>query len=555
MNIKTLFITALVVSTLSVTAQQKKPAAAAQSSAVPRPKLMIGIMVDQMRWDYLYRFYERYGSGGFKRMLNEGFSVENTYINYVPSVTAVGHATVYTGSVPAIHGMAGNDFIQQSTGRTVYCVEDTTVSTVGSGTVVAGQMSPRNLLATTMTDELRMATNFRSKVIAVASKDRGSILPGGHTANAAYWYDEDTGNWVTSTYYMNTLPAWVSDFNAQRYHEKYLKLDWNTLYPINTYVQSSKDDNRYEGRFSGMTTSAFPIKTSEMSNRWNTLITSTPYGSSLTLDLAKAAVENEDLGADAITDFLAVSVSSPDYVGHQFGPNSIEVEDTYLRLDRDLATFFTYLDTKVGKGNYTVFLTADHGVQHNVGFMADNMMSAGLFQTSANMRELNTLLENEFKIKGAIRSFSNYQVSLNYAAIEAGKSSIADIKTKIIELLKKKPGVAFAVDMDDAQTANIPANYRERIINGYNRERSGVIQIILKPAWYSGLGTSPTGATHGTLSPDDTRIPFVLMGWGIKHGKTNASHNMTDIAPTITGLLRIQEPNGNIGVAVNEAYK
>ncbi len=512
-------------------------------------------MVDQMRWDYLYRFYERYGNGGFKRMLNEGFSVENTYINYVPSVTAVGHASVYTGSVPAIHGMAGNDFIQQSTGRTVYCVEDTTVSTVGSGTVVAGQMSPRNLLATTITDELRMSTNFRSKVIAIASKDRGSILPGGHAANAAYWYDEDTGNWVTSTYYMNALPAWVSNFNAQRYHEKYLKQDWNTLYPVNTYVQSSKDDNRYEGRFSGMTTSAFPVKTSEMSTRWNTLITSTPYGSSLTLDLAKAAIENEELGADAITDFLAVSLSSPDYIGHQFGPNSIEVEDTYLRLDRDLAIFFTYLDAKVGKGNYAVFLTADHAVQHNAGFMLDNKMNAGVFQTSANMRELNTLLENEFKIKGAIRSFSNYQVSLNYAAIDGGKGSVADIKRKTIEFLKKKEGVAFVVDMDDAQTTNIPANYRERIINGYHRERSGVIQIILKPAWYSGSGASPTGATHGTLSPDDTRIPFVLMGWGIKHGKTNASHNMTDIAPTISGLLRIQEPNGNIGVAVNEVYK
>lgn len=555
MNIKTLLISVLTISTLSVSAQQKKSVPSVQSPALPSPKLMVGIMVDQMRWDYLYRFYERYGNGGFKRMLNEGFSVENTYINYVPSVTAVGHATVYTGSVPAIHGMAGNDFIQQSTGRTVYCVEDTTVSTVGSGTVVAGKMSPRNLFTTTMTDELRLATNFRSKVIAVASKDRGSILPGGHTANAAYWYDEDTGNWVTSTYYMNALPAWVSNFNAQKYHEKYLKQDWNTLYPINTYVQSSKDDNRYEGRFSGMTSSTFPIKTSEMSDRWNTLITNTPYGSSLTLDLAKAAVENEELGADAITDFLAISVSSPDYIGHQFGPNSIEVEDTYLRLDRDLATFFTYLDTKIGKGNYTVFLTADHAVQHNAGFMTDNKINAGVFQTAANIRELNMVLENEFKVKGAIRSFSNYQVSLNYPAIETGKASIADIKRKTIEFLQKKEGVAFVVDMEEAQTINIPAEYRERIINGYNRERSGVIQIILKPAWYSGAGSSPTGATHGTLSPDDTHIPFVLMGWGIKHGKTNVTHNMTDIAPTISGLLRIQEPNGNIGKAVSEAYK
>ncbi|MBC7758855.1 MAG: alkaline phosphatase family protein [Phormidesmis sp. FL-bin-119] len=553
MNFKIFLISFLFFSSLSVIAQQKKAAAPTQSATVPRPKLVVGIMVDQMRWDFLYRFYERYGSGGFKRMLNEGFSAENTYINYLPSVTGAGHSSVYTGSVPAIHGIAGNDFIIQATGKTVYCTEDSTVSTVGSSTVDAGRMSPRNMLTTTMTDELRMATNFRSKVIAIASKDRGSILPGGHTANAAYWYDGASGNWITSTYYMNALPAWVSNFNAQKYPEKYLKQDWNTLYPLNTYIQSTKDDTPYEGRFAGTDSPTFPVRTSAMASRGFGLITSTPYGSSLTLDLARAAIENEQLGADAITDFLAISVSSPDYIGHQFGPNSIEVEDTYLRLDRDLATFFTYLDSKVGKGNYTIFLTADHAVQHNANYMRDNKMNAGIFQTSAVMQELNKVLESEFKVKSAVRSFSNYTVSLNYPAIEAGKSNLSDVKKRIIEFLQETEGVAYAVDMDEAQTATIPGNYRERIINGYNRERSGVIQIVLKPAWYSGLAA--TGATHGTLSPDDTHIPFVLMGWGIKQGKTNASYNMTDIAPTITGLLRIQEPNGSIGKAVTEAYK
>lgn len=553
MNIKTLAISCLIVFSLSASAQQRKPVASLQNTAVPRPKLLVGLMVDQMRWDFLYRFYERYGNGGFKRMLNEGFSAENTYINYLPSVTGIGHATVYTGSVPAIHGIAGNDFIIQATGESVYCTEDSTASTVGSGNVAVGKMSPRNLLATTMTDELRMATNFRSKVIAIASKDRGSIIPGGHSANAAYWFDGTSGNWVTSTYYMNALPAWVSNFNAQKHPEKYLKQDWNTLYPINTYLQSTKDDSRYEGKFAGTVSPTFPVKTSEMMSKGPGIISNTPYGSSLTLDLAKAAIVNEQLGADAITDFLAVSISSPDYIGHQFGPNSIEIEDTYLRLDRDIATFFTYLDSKVGKGNYTVFLTADHGVQHNANYMLDNKIKAGIFQTSAIMDELNKELESEFKIKGAVRSFSNYAVSLNYPAIEAEKSSVAKVKESIIDFLQKKEGVAFAVDMENAQTTNMPENYRERIINGYNRDRSGVIQIILQPAWYSGSG--PTGATHGTLSPDDTRIPFVLMGWGIKQGRTNAPYNMTDIAPTISGLLRIQEPNGNIGRAVIEAYK
>lgn len=512
-------------------------------------------MVDQMRWDFLYRFYERYGNGGFKRLLNEGFSCENAYINYVPSVTGIGHATVYTGSVPAIHGITGNDWIIQATGKTMYCAADSTVQTVGSSTVSAGKMSPVNLLSTTMTDELRLATNFRSKVIAIASKDRGAIIPGGHTANAAYWYDGSSGNWITSTYYMNELPGWVSNFNAQKYPEKYLKQDWNTLYPIETYLQSTKDNVLYEGKFPGMTTSTFPVKTSEMVSRGPGILTNTPYGSSLTLDLAKAAVENEALGADAITDFLAVSVSSPDYVGHQFGPNSIEVEDTYLRLDRDLAAFFTYLDNKVGKGNYTVFLTADHAAQHNAGFLLDNKVAAGVFPSSTILNNLNTQLESEFKVKNIVKSFSNYAVSLNYADIAAKKLSEDAIRKSTIDFLKKQEGIAFVVDIPNAQNATIPAIYKEKIINGYHPERSGVIQIVLEPAWYSGTSMRSTGATHGSMNPADTHIPMVFMGWGIKQGKSNNIYNMTDIAPTISGLLRIQEPNGNIGKAVNEALK
>jgi hypothetical protein len=188
------------------------------SSALPRPKLVVGLMVDQMRWDYLYRFYDRYQQNGFKRMLNEGFTCENTNIDYLPTVTAIGHSTVYTGSVPALHGIAGNDFIIQATGKTMYCTEDPSVESVGT-TSAAGKMSPRNMLASTITDELRLATNFRSKVIGIALKDRGSILPAGHSANAAYWFDDVSGNWVTSTYYMKELPTWVQQFNAQPAHQ------------------------------------------------------------------------------------------------------------------------------------------------------------------------------------------------------------------------------------------------------------------------------------------------------------------------------------------------
>jgi predicted AlkP superfamily pyrophosphatase or phosphodiesterase len=544
MKIRNLLIALLI--PLSVSAQKNK------SSELPRPKLVVGIMVDQMRWDYLYRYYDRYENGGFKRMLNEGFSAENTHIDYTTTVTGIGHTTVYTGSVPAIHGIAGNDFINQATGQSMYCAGDTTVQTVGSNSK-AGQMSPRNLLTTTVTDELKLATNFRSKVIGIALKDRGAILPAGHSANAAYWFDDASGGWISSTYYMQELPSWVKKLNARNLPEHYLKQDWKTLYPEKTYLQSSADDNRYEGKFSGTTTSTLPLNTSDMMKNGVGIIRSTPYGNSITLDMAKAAIENENLGENEVTDFLAVSFSSPDYVGHQMGPNSLEIEDVYLRLDRDIADLLSFLDKKLGKDNYTTFLTADHGVAHNPNFLNDNKIPAGLWPTSEVMKSLNTELETEFKVKNLVLSFGNYQVNLNNKLIASEKLNETEIRKFAVNFLKTQPGVAYAVDIDQVQTAAIPEKLREKIVNAYNRERSGVIQIILKPGYYSGY--SATGATHGSWNPYDSHIPLVFMGWGIKQGKLYSPTGMTDIAATIAALLRIQMPNGSIGEPIGEALK
>ena len=552
MKIKVLLTLTFATAVFSLSAQTKKTTTTA-ATALPRPKLMVGIVVDQMRWDYLYRYYDRYQTGGFKRMLNEGFTCENTLIPYIPTVTAAGHTCIYTGSVPAIHGIAGNDFTIQATGKLMYCTDDSTVTSVGS-TSAAGKMSPRNLLASTVTDELRLATNFRSKVIGIALKDRGGILPAGHTANAAYWFDDANGSWITSTYYMTGLPAWVKTFNAGNPAEKYLKQDWNTLYPINTYVQSAPDNSpKYEGKFAGTEAPIFPIKTSELYKGKMGMIRSTPFGNSMTLDLAKAAVEGEALGKGPVTDFLAVSLSSTDYVGHQFGPNSVEAEDTYLRLDKDLAAFFTYLDAKVGKGNYTVFLTADHGAAHNPNFLLDHNIPAGMWNETPTRADLNKLLEDKYKVKNLVLNFNNYQVSLNNAAIAKENISNEALKQDCINYLKKQPEIAFAVDMQNIQSATIPDDLRARIQNGYNAERSGTIQIILKPGFYSGHGA--TGTTHGTWNPYDAHIPLVFMGWGIKHGSLVRETYMTDIAATVAALLHIQAPNGNVGHPIGEVLK
>ncbi|WP_017258108.1 alkaline phosphatase PafA [Pedobacter arcticus] len=530
-----------------------KPVLGNNFNNVPaRPKLVVGIVVDQMRWDYLYRYADRYGLGGFNRLLNEGFTCENTHIPYIPTVTAAGHTGIYTGSVPAIHGISANNFIIQATGKSMYCTEDSTAKTVGSSSK-AGEMSPANLLATTITDELKLATNFKSKVIGIALKDRGGILPAGHAADAAYWFDDASGNWITSTYYMDVLPTWVNNFNSQKLPEKYINQDWTTLYPIDTYSQSTADDNLYEGKLSGEKAPVFPHYLSKMFKGNFGIIRTSPYGNQLTLDFAKEVLKNEQMGKGSSTDFLTLSFSSTDYVGHKYGVNAIETEDIYLRLDKNLADLFNTLDATVGKGQYTVFLSADHGAAHNPAFLKDDKIPAGVWSASTVLKNLNLALENEFKQAKLVLSFGNYQVSFNNNLIESQNLNYEAIKDFTIKFLKKQEGVAYAVDMEKATLASIPDPIKSRVINGYNPERSGAIQILLKPGVFSGSGT--TGTSHGTWNPYDTHIPLVFMGWGIKHGSLNRQTSMADIAPTLAALLHIQEPNGNIGLPIEEVLK
>lgn len=531
---------------------QSMPAVAQNQQGVPRPKLVVGIVVDQMRWDFIYRYYARYGTGGFKRFLNEGFTSENVNINYVPSFTAVGHSAIYTGAVPAVNGIVGNDFIIQATGKSMYCTGDSTAQTLGS-TSNAGQMSPRNLLVTTLGDELKLATNFRAKVVGVALKDRGGILPAGHTANAAYWFDDLTGNWISSTYYMNDLPDWVKRFNGARHAERYLKQNWNTLYPMNTYVQSFPDDNVYEGKLTGTSSPTLPVRTSQMFGSDFNIIRYTPYGNSLTLDMAKEVLDQEQLGKHLDTDMLAVSLSSTDYIGHQFGPNSVEIEDTYLRLDRDLAAFFAYLDKQIGKGNYTVFLTADHGAAHNPQLLIDKNIPAGFLNGKKVLDDLNAVLEGKYATPLLVLSLSNYEVNLNQVLIAQRGLNQASIVTDCIRFLETQPGIAFVVDMRDAQATTMPHVLRQRIENGYYAERCGVIEIIPSAGWFQGYGT--TGTTHGTTYAYDMHVPLLMMGWGIKPGRSNSKNDITDIAPTISALLHIQVPSGAMGKVIVEALK
>lgn len=514
--------------------------------AIERPKLVVGIVVDQMRWDYLYRYQKRYTDGGFKRLLGEGFSCENTMIPYVPSVTAIGHTCIYTGSVPSIHGIAGNNFVKE--GKKVYCTDDDSVKPVGT-TSEAALMSPRNLWVSTIGDEMKIASNGRAKVVGVALKDRASILPAGHNPNGAFWFDDQTGCFITSSYYMDRLPKWVEAFNGKRLPEQYLSQKWNTLYPKNTYTESTTDENEYENGIREGVKATLPLNLPELYKKYGYgIIRNTPFGNSLTLDMAKAAIDGEQLGADDETDLLAVSCSSTDYIGHQVGTHAIETEDTYLRLDKAIADFLAYLDSKVGKGNYLVFLSADHGAMNNAAFLQDRRIPAGSWDASATAKKLNHVLAKDYPEAGDIvKTVMNYQVFFNRDVIKSKQLDFDNIKQTVVNVLKEDPSVLYACDMAKASTESIPEEVKSRIINGYNRERSGDVVIILKPNFYA---HGMKGTDHGAWNSYDTHIPLVFMGWGIKHGATTKQTFMTDIAPTIAAMLHVQAPNGCVGKAI-----
>lgn len=519
-----------------------------------KPKLVVGIVVDQMRWDYLHRFGARFGNGGFNRLLDEGFSCDNTQLNYIPTITAIGHTSIYTGSVPSIHGIAGNDFYKD--GKRVYCTDDVTVNGVGTNSK-SGQMSPKNLLVTTIGDELKLATNFRSKVIGISLKDRASILPAGHTPNAAYWFDDETGNFVTSSYYMDKLPEWVKEFNKKQLPYKMLMQDWHTLYPIDTYMESSADDNEFEIPLVDGEAPVFPVKTSSIFRKSGyNIIRTTPYGNTLTLKMAEQAIEAEKLGQGHTTDMLTVSLSSTDYIGHQFGTYAIETEDTYLRLDKDLENFLRVLDNKVGKGNYLVFLTADHAATHNFTFMQANRLPAGGWVLPDTKKELNDFLKNTFALEVEfVKDILNYQVFMNKEEIAAHGLDFEKVISEATDFLKKNKIFAYVIDMNNLKGSPVPNHIIERAINGYNWHRSGDIQLILQPGYYNINSPKDKGGTdHGVWNPYDSHIPLVFMGWNIRKGRTVRPVNVTDIAPTICSLIHIQMPNGCIGTPIEEIF-
>ena len=508
-----------------------------------RSKLVIGIDVDQMRYDYLTRFYDKYG--GFKRMMNEGFNCKNNHFNYIPTYTGPGHASLYTGTSPKYHGIIANDWYDKELKRNIYCVEDTAVQSVGTRGDL-GQMSPVRMKTTTFGDENRLFTQMQGKTIGISIKDRASILSAGHTANAAYWFQgKNEGNWVSSTHYMTELPKWVTDFNKKHSVESYLKV-WNTLYDIATYTESGSDLNTFEKGFKGKETATFPydLATLKNDNGGHDILKSTPYGNSLTVDFAIEAIKGEQLGKDNITDVLTISFSCTDYVGHNFGVNSKEVEDTYLRLDLDLERLFKALDEKVGKNNYTVFLTADHAAVNVPAYLQSVKIPAGYFDSKGFDKKINSFMETNYGASDLIESISNNQIFLNRNKLQELDLDLDDVQEAIVNEIITYKYIDKAYTATALTSTSFSTGIERLIQNGFNQKRSGDVVYVLDPAVIS---DSKTGSTHGSGLEYDTHVPLLFFGKGIKHGSTLQKTEITDIAPTMSVLLNIGYPSGNMG--------
>ncbi len=472
----------------------------APQGRIERPKLVVGLVVDQMRWDYLYYYYDKFQADGLRRLVDEGYSFENTMINYLPTVTAIGHTSIYTGTTPALHGICGNNFFDRGEAR--YCTGDSTVQSVGS-TSGEGRMSPRNCLATGIGDQLKIATDYQAKVIGVALKDRAAILPAGHAADAAYWWDTSAGHFVSSTYYMQELPQWAVETNKR------------------------------------------------IGVKGGTDVKGVPEGIVKTFQMAEAALVNEQMGQDDTTDLLAVSVSSTDLIGHATGTRGPENEAAYMELDRQLAHFLQTLDERVGRGNYLLFLSADHGGAHNPNLMKSHRIPAGGLEMAPWLKEADKAIGERLGIgQSTLLGENSGRIYLDRKAIAAAGRTLQEVKDAWIAALESRREILYAVDFDRALTTTIPEIIRERIVNGYNKDRSGDIIYVAQANWENVSNAADyRGTTHAMWNPYDSHIPFVLYGWHVTPGQSVEQTYIVDIAPTICQMLHIQQPNSCIGTA------
>lgn len=519
-----------------------------------QPKLVVGIVVDQMCYDYLYRFHDQFGANGFRKLMEKGTHFRNVTYNYVPTFTGPGHASVYTGTTPANHGIIANDWFHRPYGREVNCVEDTTVKAVGNDSQ-DGLCSPHFLRANTITDQLKL-TYPKGKVISVSVKDRSAILPGGHLSDGSYWYDYFSGKFITSTYFMKELPGWATQFGAEKPIDNYLNQSWELLRPAETYTYGNQDQSPYEQLVGGKTSPTFPYDFRSLP-RANQLETFTllPFANTYLADFAIAALRGEQLGADDETDMLTISFSTPDIAGHAFGPYSLEMEDMYLRLDQEIARLLSTLDKEVGKNNYVIFLTADHAVVPVPQFLTDHQLPGGYVFLDTLLTKLRAASIAEFQTD-IIDRIDNNNVYLKPEFLQTEMAGMCiDFVQRHIQQWEGVKAVYTEAQLMSAASGDI---WMEMVRKGFDRERNGEVIFILQPGYLPKSADSERarkGTSHGSAFNYDTHVPVLFYGAGVPAQEVFTPYEIVDIAATLVHVLQVQRPNAMTGKPMVELFR
>ena len=533
-------------------------------AASEKPKLVLQITVDQLRGDMPTAYLDRMGKGGFKYLLNEGVVYKDAHHNHANTETIVGHSTLATGALPAVHGMIGNVWYDDKLQRLVYNVEDSKYPLLSADadvnqkteidptqrTAKSSGRSPSNIQVSTFSDEVMIASNGKAKVFGVSVKDRGAISMAGHMGKA-FWFSKKSGEFVTSEYYYDKYPEWVSSFNAAKPTKKYDKNTWALSQPKESYIFGKQDTQAWESVLPGFGTT-FPHAYGEMTNPYfNTFLTLSPAGDELTLDFAKAIVNNEQLGQDNITDYLSVSFSSTDYVGHIFGPSSLEAEENMLRLDRTLADLLKFIDKKVGLDNTLIVLSADHGAAEVPAYLSSLGMETKVvtpkeWDKAPSMKAL----KKQFGFDTAlIKSYFHPYIYLDRDLIARRKLSLEQVQKAVADEVSKFDGVALAVTSTNLETGNIPQDYLHTLVaNNHSKVRSGDIYVVLEAhRFVADMEGLSVASTHGSPWGYDTFVPLIFAGFNIDDETVYERVSTTDIAVTLSAMLGIKAPSGAQG--------
>jgi predicted AlkP superfamily pyrophosphatase or phosphodiesterase len=540
-------------------------------AAPAQPRLILQITVDALRGDLPLRYYDRLGENGFRYLWESGTVYSDAHHAHANTETIVGHATLATGAHPAVHGMIGNVWFDRSENRTMYNIEDDRYKllTAGAGVDKDAEIdstqkaaksdgrSPAAIMVTTTGDELAISTAGRAKVFAVSVKDRGAVSMAGH-AGKAFWFSKAGGEFVTSNYYYDAYPAWVNEWNARKLPATYAAKPWELMHDQGTYLFGDADDKPWETDLAGYGRT-FPHSFGKADGKYfTTLLTISPAGDELTLDFAKALIANEQLGADAVPDYLGVSFSSTDYVGHLFGPSSLETEDNLLRLDRTLAALFAFVDKQVGLENTLIVLSADHGGPEVPGYLNELGINAGYVDPKSwDKQPAFSALKKQFGIdKELISGYNHPYVYLNQEVIRQHALDPREVEQAVAAELLKFKGVAQAIGSSALREGRLPDTpLNHAILNNFNPNRSGDIYMVFEPHWFindfDGLAVA---ATHGSPWRYDTFVPIVFAGAGISAQKIQRRVLTVDVAPTLTALLGIKPPSGAAGVPLVEVF-